>query len=107
MEKRMSQANRVPSQPLPLNDDRMKLKYSYAMHVWKYWTELKNSENSKRAGMPKGRVQFFFQSDPLKSSAEQLAGSLAYFVRDVRKVDASKFAPDSIFFLCLGWFLVV
>ncbi|ESN94565.1 hypothetical protein HELRODRAFT_107834 [Helobdella robusta] len=100
--KRANIYNSSQQLPLPFNESKVKLKYSYALKAWRSWAEQKNHDNSKTAGASRGRVRFFFDPDPLKLSYEELNAALSMFVRDVRKPTGEKYAPDSIYYMCLG-----
>ena len=43
-----------------------------------------------------------FKTDMLGCSADELNYSLCLFVKEVRKPNGEEYAPDSIYYLCLG-----
>ena len=48
-----------------------------------------------------------FKTDLLQCTADELNYSLCLFVKEVRKPNGDEYAPDSIYYLCLGMFWVV
>ena len=48
-----------------------------------------------------------FKTDLLQCTADELNYSLCLFVKEVRKPNGDEYAPDSIYYLCLGMFLVI
>lgn len=43
-----------------------------------------------------------FKTDILQLTADELNYSLCLFVKEVRKPNGDEYAPDSIYYLCLG-----
>lgn len=43
-----------------------------------------------------------FKTDLLQLTADELNYSLCLFVKEVRKPNGAEYAPDTIFYLCLG-----
>lgn len=85
---------------VPVNDSRMKLKYSYGLNAWWHWVTQRNAQMELSVGV-QGRVKPF-KVEILQCSAEELNHCLSLFIREVRKPSGEEYAPDSIFYLCLG-----
>lgn len=45
-----------------------------------------------------------FKNDLLQMTADELNYSLCLFVNEVRKPNGTEYAPDTIYYLCLGMF---
>lgn len=90
-----------PAPPQPPPDENMVLKYTYGVNAWKHWVMQKNSGMEKVAVMPRGKSKTF-KTDLLQCSADELNYSLCLFVKEVRKPNGEEYAPDSIYYLCLG-----
>ena len=43
-----------------------------------------------------------FKTDLLQLTADELNYSLCLFVKEVRKPNGTEYAPDTIYYLCLG-----
>ena len=87
-----------PPQPPP--DENMVLKYTYGVNAWKHWVLQKNSALEK-VSAPRGKLKVF-KTDLLQCTADELNYSLCLFVKEVRKPNGEEYAPDSIYYLCLG-----
>lgn len=86
---------------LPICESHMKLKYSYGVKAWKYWVSEKNAELEKAPSASKGRSKLFKQ-EILQCGTDELNLALSLFVKEVRKPTGEEYAPDSIYYLCLG-----
>lgn len=79
----------------------MVLKYTYGVNAWKHWVLQKNAQIEKM--LPSERPRFkAFKLDVMQCTADELNYSLCLFVKEVRKPNGEEYAPDSIFYLCLG-----
>jgi len=73
------------------------LQFTYGVLAFRKWIKEKNSELalSTKSAKP-------FKTDILQLSTEELNYTLCMFVKEVRKPDGDEYAPDIIFYLCLG-----
>ncbi|CAB3362731.1 Hypothetical predicted protein [Cloeon dipterum] len=78
-------------------DPDLQLKFSYGVLAFRKWIKEKNSELSLS-----GKAAKLFKTDILQLSTEELNFTLCMFVKEVRKPDGDEYAPDIIFYLCLG-----
>ncbi|VDI58276.1 Hypothetical predicted protein [Mytilus galloprovincialis] len=92
-------------EPEPVNetppDANMYLKYTYGVNAWKHWVVLKNNQLDKVTKQGSGKLKLF-KTDMLQCSADELNYSLCLFVKEVRKPNGEEYAPDSIYYLCIG-----
>lgn len=51
------------------------------------------------------RKMKLFKTDLLQLTADELNYSLCLFVKEVRKPNGTEYAPDTIYYLCLGKFI--
>ena len=79
----------------------MYLKFTYGVNAWKHWVVNKNAQLEKVSKQGSGRLKLF-KTDMMGCSADELNYSLCLFVKEVRKPNGEEYAPDSIFYLCLG-----
>ena len=87
-----------PAQPPP--DANFVLKFTYGVNAFRHWVAQKNAALELA-----GKKHKPFRSDLLAATADELNTALTLFVREVRKPNGEVYAPDSIFYLCLGKFL--
>uniref|UniRef100_A0A8C2SR67 Zinc finger MYM-type containing 2 n=1 Tax=Coturnix japonica TaxID=93934 RepID=A0A8C2SR67_COTJA len=78
-------------------------KYTYGVNAWKHWVksqhldkELPESEELKSTKSVK------LKEDLLSHTAAELNYGLAHFVNEIRRPNGENYAPDSIYYLCLG-----
>ncbi|XP_067013358.2 zinc finger MYM-type protein 3 [Anabrus simplex] len=81
-------------------DANMCLKYTFGVNAWKQWVMTKNAELEKAAS--NNRKLKLFKPEILQLTADELNYSLCLFVKEVRKPNGSEYAPDTIYYLCLG-----
>ncbi|XP_059471481.1 zinc finger MYM-type protein 4 [Neocloeon triangulifer] len=81
-------------------DPDLQLKFSYGVLAFRKWIKEKNSELTELA--LSGKAAKLFKTDILQLSTEELNFTLCMFVKEVRKPDGDEYAPDIIFYLCLG-----
>lgn len=67
------------------------------MNAWKQWVTTKNTELEKSSRRVK-----LFKTEILQLTADELNYSLCLFVKEVRKPNGAEYAPDTIYYLCLG-----
>ncbi|XP_015117483.1 zinc finger MYM-type protein 4 [Diachasma alloeum] len=86
-------------EPLEKPDSNMALKFTFGVNAWRQWVVGKNVEMEKNAA---GRPVKPFKTDLLQLTADELNYSLCLFVKEVRKPNGAEYAPDTIYYLCLG-----
>jgi len=86
-----------PPEPIEKPDANMCLKYTFGVNAWKQWVTTKNAELEKSSRRVK-----LFKNEILQLTADELNYSLCLFVKEVRKPNGSEYAPDTIYYLCLG-----
>jgi len=85
-------------------DANMCLKYTLGVNAWRQWACTKSIEFEKTlssyvCGVKKTNI---FKLDLLQLTANELNYCLCLFVKEVRKPNGSEYAPDTIYYLCLG-----
>ncbi|XP_026806828.1 zinc finger MYM-type protein 3 [Rhopalosiphum maidis] len=85
-------------------DANMCLKYTLGVNAWRQWACTKSIEfektlSSYMCGVKKTNI---FKLDLLQLTAYELNYCLCLFVKEVRKPNGSEYAPDTIYYLCLG-----
>ncbi|KAL1455435.1 hypothetical protein WDU94_009526 [Cyamophila willieti] len=101
------QAAPPPPQPpveIEKPDANMCLKYTFGVNAWRQWVINKNLELEKAAaaGNRKPNAIKLFKPEILQLTADELNFSLCLFVKEVRKPNGTQYAPDTIYYLCLG-----
>ncbi|XP_067203377.1 zinc finger MYM-type protein 3 isoform X2 [Linepithema humile] len=87
-------------EPIEKPDANMALKYTFGVNAWRQWVIGKNAELEKQiTSMRKIKL---FKTDLLQLTADELNYSLCLFVKEVRKPNGAEYAPDTIYYLCLG-----
>ena len=76
------------------------LQYTFGVNAWRQWVMAKNAELEKAA--TNNRKLKLFKPEILQLTADELNYSLCLFVKEVRKPNGSEYAPDTIYYLCLG-----
>ncbi|XP_046404361.1 zinc finger MYM-type protein 3 [Ischnura elegans] len=93
-----------PSTPQPteeeIEDDPNNLKATLGVSAWQVWVKQKNSELSKVTS--NSRRLKLFKTELLQMTLEELNYALCLFVKEVRKPGGGMYAPDTIFYFCLG-----
>lgn len=95
------QQQAAPAEPQEKPDANMCLKYTFGVNAWKQWVTFKNAELEKSSRRVK-----LFKTEILQLTADELNYSLCLFVKEVRKPNGAEYAPDTIYYLCLGSFHV-
>lgn len=85
-------------------DENMCLKYTLGVIAWRQWASLKSIEFEKTlpssvCGVKKTNI---FKLDLLQLTASELNYCLGLFVKEVRKPNGTEYAPDTVYYLCLG-----
>lgn len=86
----------------PPADASCVLKFTYGVNAYKHWAIQKNAQIERVAPPKTSSRQRLFKLDLLQCSADELNYALCLFVKEVRKPNGEEYAPDSIFYLCLG-----
>ena len=90
---------------MAMPDAQSFLKYSFGVNAWKLWVLQKNIQIEQLAAKHAGKVsKQLFKTELLQCTPEELNYSLCLFVKEVRKPNGDEYAPDSIYYLCLGKF---
>lgn len=76
------------------------MQYTFGVNAWRQWVMAKNAELEKAA--TNNRKLKLFKPEILQLTADELNYSLCLFVKEVRKPNGSEYAPDTIYYLCLG-----
>ncbi|XP_076237431.1 zinc finger protein without children isoform X2 [Calliopsis andreniformis] len=87
-------------EPIEKPDANMALKYTFGVNAWRQWVVAKNAELEKQ-NTPMRKLKLF-KTDLLQLTADELNYSLCLFVKEVRKPNGTEYAPDTIYYLCLG-----
>ncbi|KAL6426401.1 hypothetical protein ACFW04_009116 [Cataglyphis niger] len=87
-------------EPMEKPDANMALKYTFGVNAWRQWVIGKNAELEKQI-TPMRKIKLF-KTDLLQLTADELNYSLCLFVKEVRKPNGAEYAPDTIYYLCLG-----
>lgn len=85
-------------------DANMCLKYTLGVNAWRQWASAKSIEFEKTiannmCGVNKTNI---FKLDLLQLTASELNYCLCLFVKEVRKPNGNEYAPDTVYYLCLG-----
>ncbi|XP_063285971.1 zinc finger MYM-type protein 2 isoform X3 [Pelobates fuscus] len=78
-------------------------KYSYGLNAWKHWarTHACNSDEMPELEEPSCTKSVKLK-DLLQHTPHELSCLLARFVNEVRRPNGEIYAPDSIYYICLG-----
>lgn len=85
-------------------DANMCLKYTLGVNAWRQWAYNKSIEFEKPlsnnvCGIKQTNI---FKLDLLQLTASELNYCLCLFIKEVRKPNGNEYAPDTIYYLCLG-----
>lgn len=85
-------------------DANMYLKYTLGVNAWRQWACTKSIEFDKTlsSGICSVNKTNIFKLDLLQLTASELNYCLCLFLKEVRKPNGSEYAPDTIYYLCLG-----
>uniref|UniRef100_A0A674D4F9 Zinc finger MYM-type containing 2 n=1 Tax=Salmo trutta TaxID=8032 RepID=A0A674D4F9_SALTR len=89
-----------PSSPSPPMTERrsLPLRSHYGVNAWKRWA-LSSADQSGDHLEP---LDILYECNLLSLKASELSLALSRFVREVRRPNGERYAPDSILYLCLG-----
>ncbi|XP_068786384.1 zinc finger MYM-type protein 2 isoform X4 [Struthio camelus] len=78
-------------------------KYTYGVNAWKHWVKSRHVDE----GLPeleelKSTKSVKLKEDLLSHTSAELSYGLAHFVNEIRRPNGENYAPDSIYYLCLG-----
>lgn len=85
-------------------DQNLRLKYTYGVIAWRQWASAKSIEFEKTLSssvLPVKKTNIF-KLDLLQLTASELNYCLDMFVKESRKPNGSEYAPDTIYYFCLG-----
>lgn len=71
--------------------------YTFGVNAWKQWVVLKNAELERASRRFKA-----IKTEILQMTADELNFALCQFIKEVRKPNGTEYAPDTIYYLCLG-----
>nr|XP_015219584.1 PREDICTED: zinc finger MYM-type protein 2 [Lepisosteus oculatus] len=84
-------------------DNSFALKSTYGVNAWKRWasTAAESTEDEKAKELKQTRP-VRLKRNLLSHAASELNYGLSRFVSEVRRPNGDSYAPDSVFYLCLG-----
>ncbi|XP_025890834.1 zinc finger MYM-type protein 2 isoform X3 [Nothoprocta perdicaria] len=78
-------------------------KYTYGVNAWKHWVKSRRSdEDLPELEELKSTKSVKLKEDLLSHTSAELSYGLAHFVNEIRRPNGENYAPDSIYYLCLG-----
>nr|XP_056714647.1 zinc finger MYM-type protein 2 [Euleptes europaea] len=78
-------------------------KYAYGVNAWKHWVKTRNlDEDLPVLDELKSTKAVKLKEDIESHTPTELNFGLAHFVNEVRRPNGENYAPDSIYYLCLG-----
>uniref|UniRef100_A0A8C3JAY0 Zinc finger MYM-type containing 2 n=1 Tax=Calidris pygmaea TaxID=425635 RepID=A0A8C3JAY0_9CHAR len=78
-------------------------KYAYGVNAWKYWVKSRHSnEELPELEELKSTKSVKLKEDLLSHTSAELNYGLTHFVNEIRRPNGENYAPDSIYYLCLG-----
>ncbi|XP_074072352.1 zinc finger MYM-type protein 2 isoform X2 [Macrotis lagotis] len=78
-------------------------KYSYGVNAWKHWVKTRQlDEDLLVSDELKATKSVKLKEDLLSHTTAELNYGLAHFVNEIRRPNGENYAPDSIYYLCLG-----
>ncbi|XP_069496342.1 zinc finger MYM-type protein 2 isoform X2 [Ambystoma mexicanum] len=78
------------------------LKYAYGVNAWKYWVKTRISDDKSGFNELSFTKAVKLKEDLLLHTTRDLNFGLADFVNEIRRPNGDAYAPDSIYYLCLG-----
>lgn len=73
------------------------LQYVFGVSAWRKWVKKRNTQLQQMFSTEK-----HFKEEILDLSTNELSFAMYLFVKEVRKPDGTEYAPDTIFYFCLG-----
>ncbi|XP_077197758.1 zinc finger MYM-type protein 2 isoform X3 [Paroedura picta] len=78
-------------------------KYAYGVNAWKHWVKTRNlDEDLPVLDELKSTKAVKLKEDIVSHTPTELNFGLAHFVNEIRRPNGENYAPDSIYYLCLG-----
>ncbi|OXB57380.1 hypothetical protein ASZ78_011015, partial [Callipepla squamata] len=78
-------------------------KYTYGVNAWKHWVKSRHlDEELPELEELKSTKSVKLKEDLLSHTSAELNYGLAHFVNEIRRPNGENYAPDSIYYLCLG-----
>uniref|UniRef100_A0A8C0E470 Zinc finger MYM-type containing 2 n=1 Tax=Balaenoptera musculus TaxID=9771 RepID=A0A8C0E470_BALMU len=78
-------------------------KYTYGVNAWKHWVRARQlDEDLLVLDELKSPKSVKLKEDLLCHTTAELDYGLAHFVKEIRRPNGENYAPDSIYYLCLG-----
>ncbi|EPY87110.1 hypothetical protein CB1_000273061 [Camelus ferus] len=78
-------------------------KYTYGVNAWKHWVKTRHlDEDLLVLDELKSSKSVKLKEDLLSHTTAELDYGLAHFVNEIRRPNGENYAPDSIYYLCLG-----
>ncbi|XP_071064295.1 zinc finger MYM-type protein 2 isoform X3 [Dasypus novemcinctus] len=78
-------------------------KYAYGVNAWKHWVKTRQlDEDLLVLDELKSPKSVKLKEDLLSHTTAELNYGLAHFVNEIRRPNGENYAPDSIYYLCLG-----
>ncbi|NWW45001.1 ZMYM2 protein, partial [Pedionomus torquatus] len=78
-------------------------KYAYGVNAWKHWVKSRHSnEELPELEELKSTKSVKLKEDLLSHTSAELNYGLTHFVNEIRRPNGENYAPDSIYYLCLG-----
>ncbi|XP_068251718.1 zinc finger MYM-type protein 2 isoform X3 [Nyctibius grandis] len=78
-------------------------KYAYGVNAWKHWVKsLYLDEELPELEELKSTKSVKLKEDLLSHTSAELNYGLTHFVNEIRRPNGENYAPDSIYYLCLG-----
>ncbi|KAF7250777.1 Zinc finger MYM-type protein 2 [Varanus komodoensis] len=78
-------------------------KYAYGVNAWKHWVKTRNlAEDLPVLDELKSTKTVKLKEDIVSHTPNELNVGLANFVNEIRRPNGESYAPDSIYYLCLG-----
>ncbi|NWV00538.1 ZMYM2 protein, partial [Upupa epops] len=78
-------------------------KYTYGVNAWKHWVKSRYlDEDLPELEELKSTKTVKLKEDLLSHTSAELNYGLTHFVNEIRRPNGENYAPDSIYYLCLG-----
>ncbi|NWH60039.1 ZMYM2 protein, partial [Geococcyx californianus] len=78
-------------------------KYAYGVNAWKHWVKSRYlDEELPELEELKSTKSVRLKEDLLSHTSAELNYGLTHFVNEIRRPNGENYAPDSIYYLCLG-----
>ncbi|XP_009941494.2 zinc finger MYM-type protein 2 isoform X1 [Opisthocomus hoazin] len=78
-------------------------KYAYGVNAWKHWVKSRHlDEELPELEELKSTKSVKLKEDLLSHTSTELNYGLTHFVNEIRRPNGENYAPDSIYYLCLG-----